>query len=107
MLKLKEAMFYPIGDTLPLDTTQHWAMAPLAPHVPADSIYRTATDFLPKARIAQLDFQTAMLNFRTAKWQLSAFFVTQRRCLYQLQPDNRRKRRRARSFPPTIQRPGG
>ena len=70
MLKLKEAMFYPIGDTLPLDTTQHWAMAPLAPHVPADSIYRTATDFLPKARIAQLDFQTAMLNFRTAKWQL-------------------------------------
>ena len=42
----------------------------------ADSIYRTATDFLPKARIAQLDFKPAMLNFRTAKMAIAAFSLS-------------------------------
>ena len=104
MLKLKEAMFYPIGDT-----RYHTALGN-----GASRTARSCRQHLPDGHrfSAESADRTARLPNRNAQlpdsqMAIAAFFVTQRRCLYQLQPDNRRKRRRARSFPPTIQRPGG
>lgn len=70
LLQLKEAMFFPIDQSLQIDTTVRWEINLLGERESRDSIFRAAVNSLPQAKIAAMKVESTKYQFKSAKWQL-------------------------------------
>ena len=71
LLTLKQAMYYPLEDSLQIDTSfTRWSVD-LSPRKEAlESVKETAFSFLPEVKISEYNIRTALLSLRTARGDL-------------------------------------